>query len=509
MSVARRIILNTSFLYVKILITMAVLLYSTRLVLNALGVEDFGLFNLVAGVIAMLSFLNIAMTASSQRYLSYYIGSGDTEKIKSVFKSSVHLHIIIGILMVVILELLGLFIFNGFLNISTERVYAAKIVFQCMVFSTFFTINAVPYDAVIEARENMFFDSVIGISESFGKLLIAIILLYSNSDRLILYGLLLAFLTIIVRILKIVYCKIKYQECRGGFGLTIEKSLIKEMSSFAKWNLFGSLGLLVKGFGIGIVLNLFFGTIINATYGIANQVNTQVSKFSMNMLKALNPQIVKSEGGGDRNRMISLALMACKWGFYLLSFFAIPLLFEMNIVLQLWLKIVPQYTVIFCQLILLASLTYQLTIGLQTAIQATGKIKIYQSVIGSLLLINIPISFLLLYFNYPPYSPIIMFIVTELIAGCFRIYFAYSLASMSIKTYFQEVIIRIFVPLIISVLLCYSLYCLMPESYSRLIITVLCSSVLYVSSIYIFGLKKEEKEMVIKLSNKVKNKVFN
>lgn len=506
MSAAKKIVLNTAFLYIKMLISMFVGLYSTRIVLNALGVEDFGLFNLIAGVVAMLSFLNAAMSASTQRYMSYYLGSGFSNKLKSVFNSSVLLHLFIGFIIVIGLELCGLFLFDGFLNIPEDRISTAKIIFHFMVLSTFFTINAVPYDAAINAHENMLFDSIVGIVDVVFRLGIAIYLMYTGFDKLIVYGLLMAVLTIVVRLVKSIYCIRKYEECSGKLTFRVDVSLLKEMFSFAGWNMFGALCGLGRSQGMAIILNLFFGTVVNAAYGIANQVNAQLYSFSANMLKALNPQIVKSEGGGDRNRMLRLAMLASKCSFFLLSFFAIPLIFEMPYVLTLWLKNVPEYTVIFCQLVLVGTLTNQITIGLQTAIQSTGKIKLYQSVVGSLLLLNLPVAYFLLKWGFPAYYALISFIVIEVVSCGFRIYFLHKITGMSILEYIRKVILKILLPIIPVVVVCFIPYTYLQQSFLRLVMLVVLSILVYMTSIFFFGLEKNEQMKISDLFIKLKCK---
>ena len=421
MNSTKRIIINTFFLYGKMAITITVALFSTRIVLNELGVVDFGIFNLVAGVIGMLSFLNAAISASTQRYLSFYLGSGKINKLKAIFNSSILLHLVIGLVVVVLLEIGGVLLFNGILDIPVIRINTAKIIFHFIVISTFFTINSVPFDAVINAHENMLFDAIVGILESLGKLSIAIWLIYTDYDRLIIYGLLFAILTILIQIVKGTYCYVKYEECHTKFKTYFQWVLFKDMFSFAGWNLFGALSGLGRNQGLAILFNLFYGVVVNAAFGIANQINGLINVFSLNMLKALNPQIVKSEGNGDRVRMLKLSMKASKFSFFLISFFAIPLIFEMPYILKLWLKIIPDYTIIFSQLTLIITLINQLSIGLQTAVQSIGKIKLYQTVVGGFLLLNLPISYFLLRFGFPIYSPLISIIVIEIFGCYFRI----------------------------------------------------------------------------------------
>lgn len=509
MRAAERVILNTGFLYTKMIITLFISLYSTRLILFALGVDDFGIFNLVGGVIAMLAFLNGAMSVSTQRFLSFHIGSGDEEKLKSVFQSSIVLHLIIGIVVVILLEIGGVFFIENVLNIPSDRLETAKLVFHFMVVSTFFTINAVPYDAAINAHENMFFDALTGILESVVKLAIAISLLHTQMDKLFLYGLLMASLTIAIRIVKSIYCSRKYKECRVSYPFKLEKNLFFEMFAFAGWNMFGAFCNVIRNQGIAIVLNIYFGVVVNAAYGVANQVNGQLISFSTNMIKALNPQIAKSEGSGDRDRMLRLAMMACKISFILLAFFAIPLIIEMKFVLNLWLKEVPEYSIIFCQLILMISLVQQLTIGIMRAVQSVGKIKSYQIVIGIILILNLPLAFLLIKIGLPAYSVLLGVIFLEIVAGAARVWYAKRLTGLDVSYFMKKVVLNsVLVVVMVAGVAILTKY-LFPEGFLRLIVTTGVSTLtLLLFSRYIVLTKEERfkiKQLFISFLGKLKN----
>jgi O-antigen/teichoic acid export membrane protein len=457
MRTANRIIANTGFLYGKMIITIFISLYSTRLILSALGEIDYGIFNLVGGVIGMLTFINGAMVIATQRYLSISLGAGDEEKLKAVFSSSVILHLIISLIIVVCLEIAGFFLFDGGLNIPANRILSAKVIFHFMIISTFFSINAVPYDASINSHENMFFDAIIGITESLLKLGIAIWIIYSGIDKLIFYGLLIALLTIMLRIVKTIYCKHKYAECRINVKTYLQIGLLKEMLSFAGWNVFGLFCSVLKSQGLAILLNLFFGIVVNAAYGIANTVNSNIRAFSSNMIRALMPQITKSEGSGDHERMLRLSVFASKMSFFLLAFFAVPIITEMPFVLKIWLKTVPENSVIFCQLILILSLLYQITIGTMTSVTSVGNIKAFQIAVGAVEIFTLPLAFLLIKSGLPAYSVFYGAIFMELIAGAFRTWFAHKLAGLNIKEFLVKTwlfsilsaVLAIFISLII------------------------------------------------------------
>jgi O-antigen/teichoic acid export membrane protein len=505
-SASIRVAFNTGILYAKMLITMGMSLYSTRLVLNALGESDYGIFNLIAGVIAMLSFLNGAMTVSTQRYLSFHQGMGDFEMQKKIFTNSWVLHIAISIIVVIVLLTFVPFLFGSFLNIPADRIPIAKALYYFMSVSVFFTIIEVPFTASLNAHENMFWIAIVNIIESVIKLGMALSLFYFiQSNRLIVYGMLMTVLSMIIFVLYATYCLKKYVECSIS-NYHIDKVLIRELGSFAGWNLFGALCGLGKTQGIAIILNIFFGTVVNAAYGIANQVASQMNFFSATMLRALNPQIMKSEGANNREKMLWLSMIASKFGFFLLAFIAIPCIFEMPAILKIWLKEVPEYTVVFCSLILIGALVNQLTVGLQSAIQATGKIKMYQTVMGSIQLFNLPTSYLLLKLDFPIYSIMISFIMIELIACGFRLFFLKKLAHLSIKEYFNRVFLKEIVPAVISIVICCLLVNYLHFDF-RFLMTITISIAMFGIGIYMFGLCKDEKNTINVMLNKFKIKI--
>jgi Na+-driven multidrug efflux pump len=481
-------------------------LYTTRIILTALGVHDFGIFNLVAGVISMLSFLNVSLAVASQRYMSFYLGSGDKIKLQAVFKTSVLLHLVVGFLVVIILEIAGLFLFDGFLNIPNDRVQTAKYVFHFMVISSFFTINAVPYDAAINAHENMLFDSIVGVFESILKLCIAIFISYSNFDRLFIYSLLMASLIIFVRLIKSFYCNRKYWECRIHFKGELDVQLLKEMNIYAGWNLYGTLCSLGKTQGLAVMFNVFFGTVINAAYGIANQVSAQLNFFSQTMLKALNPQIVKSEGSNNRERMLRLAMMASKFGFLLLAFIAIPIIFEMPNVLRIWLINVPEYTVLFCSYILLAIMINQLTIGLDSAIHATGNIKWYMIIAGTIKLLILPFGYILLKLGFSPNSVLVGYAFFEGLAGIARLLILRRVADLDVNNYIKNVFGKIFFPVLVSII-----YMALITSFLkfdlRFLFTIPTGSLFFLLSAYFFGVNTDERYIINELVKKIKTKL--
>jgi len=504
MTSANRVIVNTAISYCRMVLTVGVSLYSTRLILEALGSSDFGIFQLVGGVVAMLAFLKNTMATSTQRFLSFFQGKNETQNQKSVFFNSLILHIIIGVLIVLVLAACESLLFEGFLNIPDDRIYAAKIVYRTVLASLFFSMVNVPFMGSLVAHENLLFVAIVNILEALMKLTIAFVLISLSSNKLIIYGWLMAALDFVTLILYMIYCFKRYEECTVQ-NIRLDKTRVKELSSFAGWNLFGSLCSLGRNQGLAILLNLFFGAVINAAYGIANQLASQMNLFSVTMLRALNPQIMKSEGSNNRERMLRLSMIASKFGFFLAAIVAVPAIFEMTDILAFWLKDVPEYTVIFAQLILISLLINQMTIGLQSALQATGKIKLYQIVVGGLILLTLPVAYLFLEMGYPPYSVFISYMIFESLAVILRMLIAKKIAQLSLSEYMARVFLKSVGPVVLLIGTCYYISNYWQMDY-RFIVTGSISSVIFIGSVYFFGLCEDEKLLVIKFLKVAKSK---
>ncbi len=377
MNTVSRVIRNTGFLYMKMGVTMFVSLYATRLVLNALGVDDFGIFNMVAGVIAMLAFLHASMAAATQRFMSYAEGEGDPEKQKIVFNISVVLHLAIAVMVGILLYAAAPILFGHVLNIPVDRVFAARCVYWAMIASTVFGILGVPCEAVLNAHENMLYFAVIGVLESFLKLGAALLVVHVLADKLVLYGVLMAGISILAMTAMLVYCRRNYAECVIAPRRYWKRGVFREMGSFAGWIFTVSASSMLSEYGVGIVLNHFFGVALNAAQAVAQQINGQTMAFSVTMLKALNPVISKREGAGNRGLMLRASLSGCKFAYLLMAVFAIPLILEAPGLLGLWLHSVPAWAVLFCRLQLARTLLEQLFLSLGSAIYAEGNIRLY------------------------------------------------------------------------------------------------------------------------------------
>ncbi|MFS4482685.1 MATE family efflux transporter [Hyunsoonleella sp. 2307UL5-6] len=506
MQEANRVAKNTAFLYAQMGITVFISLYATRLVLDALGTEDFGIYNLVGGAIAMLTFLNTAMTAASQRFMSFAKGQNNYSNQLKIFNISIALHFLIGLIIVVILEVLGYYLFDGILNVANDRIETAKNVYQFLIISTFFTIYSVPYDAVINAHENMLLISILRVVESILKLAVALFITKSLGDKLYVYGLLMTCLTILLLFVKQIYCHKNYSEVKIRVRKYFDKSLFKEMTSFAGWSFLGSSTSIIANYGQGIVLNVFFGTRVNASQGVANQVAGQLGAFAGVMLKALNPVLAKSEGAGNRSLMLKASAFGSKMSFFLLVLFFIPAMIEMPFILGFWLVNVPEYAIIFCVLLLVRNLIEQLFYTLTSSIGAVGDIKEFRIYTSALNFFPLLISYVLFEFDYPPYFLYIVFIIYALINSIMILFFAKKYCDLSISLFLKNVVFKCFITFFIVLLLSLIPHIFLEEGFVRLFIVGLISFTLLITSIWYIGFTIDEQKLIEKIFKNLRNR---
>ncbi len=500
MSVVTRVVSNTFYLYAKMGITILVSLYSLRLLLRSLGAEDYGIFTIVGGSIAMLGFLNSTLANATQRFMSYAEGEGNIEKKKKIFNVSLVLHIIIAILTFLMLVVFFFPLFNGILNIHPERIYAAKIVYYSLTFATMLSIINAPYDAVINAHENMLFYSVIGIFESFLRLAIVFFCVYTTFDKLIVYGILMALVPLITLSIMKIYCHKYYDECVIAPLKYWDKILIKQIATFSGWTFLTALSSLFTFQGLGLVLNHFFGTILNAAHGIAQQVNGQLAQFSVNMMKALNPVIVKSAGAGDYYAMNRTTIAGCKFSTYIMLFFSVPLMLEMSFVLKVWLVDPPKWSILFCHLQIIIGIICQMTNSASTAIYAQGDIKwyaIYKSMMNAAPIFFSYVSFIGGGKPYWLYIP--MIIIWGIGGNIVIVIYARKLCGLSIKHFIYGVLL----PVLFVSFTMFSSGCIiqffLDESFLRFIASCITSSVGMLIALYLYGVTREEKEVFKKI----------
>jgi O-antigen/teichoic acid export membrane protein len=500
-AVANRVVKNTGILYARMAITVFISLYATRLILNALGTTDFGIFNVVAGAIAMLTFLNSAMAGATQRFISYAEGAGDTEKVKTIFNVSIVLHLGIALLVGLVLEVGGYFLFDGLLKIPMDRLATAQLIYQFMIVSTVLTIISVPYDAIINAHENMLIFAILGVVEALFKLSIALYITYNGSDKLVMYGLLTAFSSIVLLFVRRQYCLKKYIECTIQIKQHFNKHTFKEMINFASWSLLGSSSSILASYGQGIIINIFFGPMVNAAQGISGQVSGQLGAFAVTMLKAVNPSITRSEGGANREGMIRTTFISSKISFYLLILFYAPVLIEMPLIFKIWLKNIPEFTIVFCRLLLIRNLIEQLFLPLVTSILAVGKIRNFQIYNSVLNISPIIVSYILFANGFPPFTLYIVFILYSVTNGVMILIFSRKTFNLSITDFLNEVVLKCVV--VFSALLFISTIptFLMDDGTSRIFTVTFLNIISFITVIWFWGLSIEEKEYISSIYN--------
>jgi O-antigen/teichoic acid export membrane protein len=491
-----KLIKNTGILYVRLIITSLISLYSTRLILNALGISDFGLFNLILGVIGILSFLNSSMSTTTQRFISICHGSGDIESVKQIFNISFILHLIVAFIVIILFESAWYFIFENFLNINYNRINSARFIFHIMVVSVFFTVLTVPYEAMIISHGNMIFYGVLGIIESLLKLLIAIYITFSSQDHLVIYGVLSLIVSILILIIKIIYCHKIYLECTFNFNKYYDKKVFYELKKFALWNLLGSISSLMLGYGQNIIINIFFGTIVNASQSISRNISTQLSILSLTLIKVLNPIIDKSEGSGNREKMINFTLYGTKLSFFITSIFLVTFFIEMPYILKLWLKNVPNYTSIFCYLMSIGTLFEIMFMPLNHAIYSVGKVKIFNIIDSLLNLITIIISIFILNLHFPPQSFYIITLIFIIIKSFNSLIIAKKFIGVDINFFIKKIIIGCLFPFILTLIFSCLPHYFLPPNLERLALVFLCSIILYPFFIWFLSLDNIEKNII-------------
>ena len=476
------------------LFTMFITFYTSRLVLKGLGVEDYGIYNVVGGFVSMFGFLNAAMVSSTQRYLNYELGKGNHKRLHEVFVTSVNIHIIISIIVLILGETFGLWFVLNKLQIPENRMIAAQWVYQCSIISTIVAIMSFPYTALIIAHEKMSAFAYISILDVILKLTIAFVITFLPIDRLISYGVLILLVHLSIRFIYNRYCFLHYKEAR--FYFFKDKSLLKEMSSFAGWNLWGNCASIFYTQGLNMLLNIFFGPVVNAARAIAVQVDSAIVTFSTNFQMAVNPQITKAYAVNNLNYMHSLVFRSSKFTFLLLYCLALPIFIECPFILNIWLETVPDNSVIFLRIMLCTMIIDAMARPFMTAASATGKVRLYQSVVGGSLLLILPISYIVLKMGAAPWSVFLVHLCVCSIVFWIRLIIIRPLIHISIKKYIFNVIFPCIKVILFSLpfVLLFKYYSADTIPLSTL--TVLLCAVLTVIAIFIWGLSSHERSFV-------------
>ena len=501
----KRIAKNTLLLYFRMLFMMAVSLYTSRVVLNALGVEDFGIYNVVGGVVAMFSMLSGSLSSAITRFITYELGTGNRENLKKIFSSSVTIQIGLAVLIILLAEVVGVWFLNVKMNIPDARMVAANWVFQFSILTFAINLISVPYNASIIAHERMSAFAYISILEAIGKLAIAFLIVISPMDKLVFYAILMCAVALVVRFAYVAYCKKHFEECTYHF--IFDKNLLKRMFGFAGWNFIGATSAVLRDQGGNVVINLFCGPAVNAARGIAFQVNTAISGFVTNFMTALNPQITKSYASGDRDYMMTLIYQGARLSFYMLLLLSLPVLVNTHYILGLWLKIVPDHAVLFVQLVLIFAMSESISNPLITAMLATGKIRNYQLVVGGLQMMNLPISYLLLRMGMFPEVVIFVAIVISQCCLAARLVMLRGMIGLSIRKYMKKVYINVLVVTVIAAILPFLLSTKLEESFLNFVLLCFVALICTGTTIYYVGCNKTERQFVLNKLHTIKNKL--
>lgn len=490
----KRIAKNTLLLYVRMLFLMLVSLYTSRVILNALGVQDFGIYNVVGGVVAMFSIISGSLSAAISRFITFELGKGNAKRLKDIFSASVTIQLFLSLIVVLLIESVGVWFLNVKMTIPINRINASNWVLQFSIITFVINLISIPYNATIIAHEKMSAFAYISIFEGLGKLTVALLILVSPIDKLIFYAILMCMVAVTVRIMYGHYCKKHFEECKYNFHW--DKNILKQMFRFAGWNFIGSSAGILRDQGGNILLNMFFGPTVNAARGIANQVNNAITGFVSNFMTALNPQITKSYASGDREYMMTLIYQGSRLSFYMLLFLSLPILVNTHYILVIWLKLVPNHAVTFVQLILIFAMSECISNPLITAMLATGNIKKYQIIVGGLNLLNLPLSFFCLKLGFIPESVMIVAIIISQCCLFARLFLLRNMIGLSSYTFFIKVYLRVIMTTIVSAVVPIIVSFKTCENFSTFIFLILISIVSAIVSILFVGCNKDERFLI-------------
>ena len=491
----KRIAKNTLLLYVRMLFTMAVSLFTSRVILNTLGVEDYGINNVVGGIVTMFSVLSGSLSSSISRFITFELGKGNIERLKTIFSTGVNIQLGMSVLIIIIAEAVGIWFLNAKMNIPTDRMVAANWVFQCAILTFVLNLLSVPYNAAIIAHEKMSAFAYISVVEVTLKLIIVYMLMISPFDRLETYAVLLLLVGAVIRFIYGYYCKRHFEECTYHFIL--DKPVLKEMTGFAGWNFLGNGAYMLNTQGVNILMNLYFGVAVNAARGVATQVDAALKQFVNNFTTAVNPQITKSYAQGDLDYMHKLVCRSAKFSAFLMMFFTVPIILETNTILTIWLKTVPDYAVIFLQWIIISSfMDTVLANSLVTSMFATGKIKRYQIIVTTVGCLVFPLSWIAFKLGFEPQVGYILYFIIYTILLFVRLYLLKDMVKLPVMMYIREVLYKLVPVIVVGFAIPGILILTMDAGWLRLILVCLLSVLVTAASEYFIGLSNKEKDFV-------------
>ncbi len=509
MQTANRVAFNTVVHYIQLILNVVIGLVSVRLILAALGKVDYGVYDVVGGTVTLLSFITQSLSQASMRFISVSIGTKKIDEIRRTFRICFWLHVSIAVILAILIEVVGLFLFDGFLDIPEDRVFAARVIYHCVTATLVLNIILSPYRALINSHEKYWYTSIIGILNSVLKLVIAIVITYWFSDKLIAYGIMLMLVTVIDFILIAGYVTYLYR-AQMSYGKTTFQEM-RGVTSFVGWTLLDVLGSVVNRQGYAVMLNRFFGPITNTMFALSTQLSGHMYSISASAVGTMKPQIMKSFGAGDQNRMFRLSMTAGKIGFALMSVVCVPLVVMMPEILTLWLKDYPDGTVLFSRLMILACMAEQLTRGLVFANQAVGNIKWFSIIVSLVRGLAFPVSWVVLWLGYPAYVAIVIFLICETLGSYSRVIVLSKISKFNRYDFYKQVLLKILPPLTVAFIVCILSYHFISGWFGLLFSTVV-TTIVYGLIVYYFGLTKEEKNSILgiiySIVSKLKRKSF-
>lgn len=501
----KRVVRNTLFLYMRMLLGMLISLYTSRVTLATLGIVDYGVYNVVGGVVTMFSFMNASMASSTQRFLTFGLGKGDLSQLSKLFAASLNIHIILALFVALLGETIGLWFLNTKLVIPADRLFASNIVYQLSIVMAVMTIIQVPFDGAIIAHEKMDIFAYFSLLDVVLKLVVVFILIVVDWDKMILLAVLSTLVVLLMTTLYKIYCSRHFQEV--GFRLFYDKPLYLQLVSFAGWNLFGAGAVISKDQGVNMLLNIFFGPVINAARTVAYQVSGTISGFMYNFQSAINPQVIKYYASSERDSMERLVYRGSKLSFLLTFFIGFPAVLNIDFILNLWLVDAPRYANIFILFLLIESMIFGVFGSpMSNALQATGNIKKPQIVVSSITMAIVPISYIFLKLGGTPQLVFIISIFITLFSGVARYLFCVHQVGFHVKLFFSMVIKRVFFILIVSIPVpILTKYFYAASSWHDFLIVLITTLIFSIIAIYTVGLEKGEKKYIKKvLNDKVK-----
>lgn len=496
----KRIAKNTIILYIRMIVVTLVSIYTSRVVLQSLGVVDFGIYNVVGGVVAFLGILNSSISAATQRYLNYDLGANDSIRLKKDFSASFNIYAIISIVVIVIGETLGLWFVNACLNIPDERMFAANVVYQFSLFTCVVSLLTSSYNAAVIAHERMDFFAWISITEVFLKLGATYLVMITAYDNLIIYAALIFIVMLGVGIAIVLFSRMQFSECRIQFFY--DKEIYGNLASYSGWNLFGTGAGLAMGQGVNILLNIFFGPIVNAARGIAFQVSNAINQFFFNFYTAVRPQIIKYYAEGNYDEMYLLVTRSARFAFYLSIVVSVPIFIEMPYIIQLWLGQSPDYVVVFTRLTVICCLIDCLSNPVITACLASDKIRNYQIAVSFINFMTLPLAYVAIELSNKPESVFVVAIIVAVAALVGRLFFAQKLVGLKMSHYASQVLLRILPIVVLHPIVPYIISLNISVGWQRLLITTCASLIIGFILVLLIGVNHNERKVILRYLRK-------